>query len=217
MSVAVDKAYAALREKIFSGELVAGDRLKERELCEELEVSRTPVREALRRLQADGLVLIEPRRGGIVAGVSVDEVNEIYSLGILLESYAARLAADCVTPEALAALDEILEQMAIALRDDSPESRQVYLELDSDLHRHIIEITGNRRLGSLLSQIVGIPVLVQAFNRYSHQELKKSLEQHRNIVAALHAADPEWAEAAMRSHIHSARAIMVPETAPSKE
>ena len=111
MSKAVDKAYAALRERIFSGALRAGERLKERELCRELDVSRTPVREALRRLEADGLVEIEPRRGGVVAGINAEEASEIYSLGVLLESYAARLAAERATEADLAELDRLLDSV----------------------------------------------------------------------------------------------------------
>lgn len=207
MTAAVDKAYAALRARIFSGELAPGDRLKEREICAELDVSRTPVREALRRLQADGLVVIEPRRGGIVAGISGTEAEEIYSLGMLLESFGAGLAAGRATPEDIAALRTIIADMEAALREDTPAARSAYLELDSDLHRRIVRMTGNRHLGQLVRQVVGLPVLVQAFTHYSHDDLRVSLQQHRTIVQALAAGDAEWAEAAMRAHILAGRSI----------
>ncbi|MDH3481454.1 MAG: GntR family transcriptional regulator [Gammaproteobacteria bacterium] len=210
MTAAVDKAYAALRQKIFSGELAAGDRLKERKICEELDVSRTPVREALRRLQADGLVVIEPNRGGVVAGINASEAAEIYSLGMLLESFGAGLAATRATEEDLTELDRIIAAMEAALRTDSPVSRSTYLELDSDLHRQIVAITGNHHLGRLIRQVVGLPVLIQAFTHYSHTDLLRSLEQHRTIVAALRAGDAEWAEAAMRAHILSGRSVTFP-------
>lgn len=210
MSEAVEKAYDALRERIYSGTLRTGDRLKEREICAELKVSRTPVREALRRLQADGLVIIEPRRGGVVAGINADEVDEIYSLGILLESFAARLAAERAGEADLVELDELLDAMEDALQKDTPARRTRYLELDSRLHSKILAMTENRRLSSVVRQVVGIPVLVQAFTHYSHDNLRQSLEQHRVIVAALRATDPDWAEAAMRSHIHTARSILLP-------
>jgi DNA-binding GntR family transcriptional regulator len=211
MTAAVDKAYAALREKIISGELAVGDRLKEREICAEIEVSRTPVREALHRLQADGLVEIEPRRGGVVAGVSETEAEEIYSLGILLESYGARLAAKRATEEDIAALDKILVEMESALQAKSGPERSRYIELDIDFHRSILHITGNRRLRQLISQVVGMPVLVRAFTRYSHAHLLRSMQQHQAIAAALRAGDAEWAEAAMRSHILAGRAITFPQ------
>jgi len=210
MTDAVDKAYAALRQKIFSGELAAGDRLKERKICEELKVSRTPVREALRKLQSDGLVVIEPRRGGVVAGINATDAAEIYSLGMLLESFGAGLAARRATAEDLAELDQIIAAMEAALHTDSPVSRSAYLELDSDLHRQIVAITGNRHLGRLIRQVVGLPVLIQAFTHYTHADLLRSLEQHRTIVAALRAGDAEWAEAAMRAHILAGRSVTFP-------
>jgi DNA-binding GntR family transcriptional regulator len=214
VTAAVDKAYAALRQKIVSGELVNGDRLKEREICTELDVSRTPVREALRLLQADGLVVIEPRRGGVVAGVSDNEAEEIYGLGILLESYGARLAATRADTDDLATLNEILAKMENALVGDTPEARSRYLELDSDLHRTIMLATGNRHLGRLIRQVVGLPVLIQAFTHYSHADLLLSLQQHRTIVAALAAGDAEWAEAAMRAHILAGRSATLPANKP---
>ena len=207
MTAAVDTAYAALREKIFSGELAAGDRLKEREICAELDVSRTPVREALRRLQADGLVNIEPRRGGIVAGVSMSEAEEIYSLGILLEGFSAGLAAARATEDDIAGLEQIIAEMETVLAEDTPAARSRYLELDSSLHRSILTITGNRHLGRLVRQVVGLPVLIKAFTHYSYADLLQSLQQHRSIVRALAAGDAEWAEAAMRSHVLAGRAI----------
>jgi DNA-binding GntR family transcriptional regulator len=210
MTAAVDKAYAVLREKIFRGQLAAGDRLKERDICAELEVSRTPVREALRKLQADGLVIIEPRRGGVVAGINATDAEEIYSLGILLEAFGAGLAAKRVTEDDLARLDQIIDAMEDALRDDSPASHSTYLQLDSDLHRCIVQATGNRHLGQLIRQIVGLPLLIQTFTHYSHADILRSLQQHRTIVAALRAGDAEWAEAAMRAHILAGRSVTFP-------
>lgn len=210
MNAAVDRAYAALREKIFSGELAAGDRLKEREICDALDVSRTPVREALRKLQADGLVIIEPRRGAVVAGINANDAEEIYSLGILLEGFGAGLAARRATEEDLGELDQIIAAMEDVLRDDTPASRSAYLELDSDLHRRIVQITDNRHLAQLIRQVVGLPVLIQAFTHYSHADLKRSLQQHRTIVSALRTGDAEWAEAAMRAHILAGRSVTFP-------
>lgn len=210
MSAAVDKAYSTLRNGIFSGRYRPGDRLKERDLCAELEVSRTPVREALRRLAADGLVIIEPRRGGVVAEMRPNEAAEIFSLGAVLESFAAKLAAGRATPEALAALDDILEKMAKTLRRGGRHMRSAYMELDGELHGRIVAMADNRRLTSVLNQVVSLPVLVNAFVRYSADDLRQSLNQHRTIVAALHAGDAEWAESSMRNHILAGRSVVLP-------
>ncbi len=206
MSAAFDKAYAALRDKIFSGELAAGDRLKERELCTELEISRTPVREALRKLQADGLVIMEPRRGGVVAGISAAEAEEIFPLGILLESYGAGLAASAANDVDISSLEKIVATMKTTLKRDTSLARSRYLELDSALHGCIIDITGNRHLQRAVRQVVGLPVLIQAFTHYSHAMLLESLQQHQSIVAAIKSGDAEWASAAMKAHILAGRA-----------
>lgn len=206
----MEKAYRMLRDRIFNGEYHPGERLKEREICADLEVSRTPVREALRRLEADGLVVIEPRRGGVVADIRPQEAAEIYSLGAVLESFAAKLAASRATSEELARLDAIIGAMGEALDRNDQHTRSTYMKLDSELHGRIVDMAENRRLSAALKQIVGLPVLVKAFTRYTMEDLRQSYNQHKTIVAALHARDAEWAESAMRYHILAARAIVLP-------
>jgi DNA-binding GntR family transcriptional regulator len=205
MSATVDNAYTVLRQRIVSGELRANERLKERELCVELDISRTPVREALRRLQSEGLVVIKPRRGAVVAGINPAEADEIYTLGVLLESHGARLAARKARPDDITTLRELVDEMAVTLREDTPAARSHYLDLDSRFHGSIAECTGNRHLLRLLRQVVGLPVLVQAFTHYSHADLVRSQQQHATILAAIEARDAEWAEAAMRAHILAGR------------
>ena len=215
MTVAADKAYRVLRARIISGEYKPGARLKEREICADLEVSRTPIREALRRLEADGLVSIEPHRGGIVTEISNDEAAEVFSLGAVMESYAARVAATRDNPEALGELDSLLADMKTVLESNDEDARANYMRLDSDLHATIAAMADSRRLTAALQQVVGVPVLVQAFHRYSTDDLWQSYHQHRTIVAAVKARDPEWAESAMRQHILAGRAIML--SAPTNQ
>ena len=93
-----DQAYVSLRERILEGRLKPGTALKERDLCEELNVSRTPIREALRRLSADGLAEVRPRRSIVVSSFGADELTEIFELGIVLESFVAALAATKARP-----------------------------------------------------------------------------------------------------------------------
>ena len=81
----------------------------------------------------------------------------------------------------------------------------------SELHRSILKMTGNSRLRQIIGQVVGLPILVQAFTHYSREQLQQSMQQHRVIVAALKARDAEWAESAMRSHILSGRAATLPQ------
>ncbi|MDJ0657269.1 MAG: GntR family transcriptional regulator [Xanthomonadales bacterium] len=210
MSAAMEKAYVAIKEAIFSGRYGAGERLKERDICTELEVSRTPVREALRRLEADGLVRLEPRRGAVVTELGIDEANEIFSLGALLESFGAGLAARRASPDDVAALDRLLDEMSQLLQSGHDQVHLEYMRLDHDLHGRIVEIAANRRLAALLRQTVGMPVLVKSFHSYSMDDLKRSLDQHRTIVDAIRVGDTVWAEAAMRSHILVTRSLILP-------
>ncbi|MFK7958084.1 MAG: GntR family transcriptional regulator [Lysobacterales bacterium] len=217
MSAAMEKAYKALREAIVKGQVKPGDRLKERQICEDLKVSRTPVREALRRLAADGLVQLEPRRGGVVTQLSRAEANEIFSLGALLESHAARLAASRATGSDHDMLKEKLAAMKQVLSSGDGSSGEAdsatYLTLDHEFHEHIVAMAASRRLADMLRLTVGLPVLVKAFAAYSSDDLQRSLQQHHTIADAIISGDPDWAEAAMRSHVLVARSMTLAEFA----
>lgn len=209
MSVASEKAYRMLRDRIFSGDYAPGARLKERQLCADLEVSRTPVREALRRLESEGLVQIEPRRGGVVSHIDAEEAEEIFALGAVIESFAAKMAAQKATAEGVAALDDVIAAMAAVLERGDDTSRADYMKLDGELHGRIVAMADSRRLSAALQQVVGVPVLVQAFNRYTPEHLRQSFDQHRALVDAIRERDGEWAESAMRYHILSGRTVML--------
>lgn len=209
MSVASEKAYRMLRDRIFSGDYAPGSRLKERQLCADLEVSRTPVREALRRLEAEGLVQIEPRRGGVVSHIDVEEAEEIFALGTVIEGFAAKMAAHKATAGAVADLERIVAAMEETLERADERCRTDYMKLDGELHGRIVAMADSRRLSAALQQVVGVPVLVQAFNRYTPEHLRQSFDQHRTLVEAIRERDAEWAESAMRYHILAGRTVML--------
>jgi len=198
-----------LRDRIFSGDYPPGARLKERELCADLEVSRTPVREALRRLEADGLVQIEPRRGGVVRHVDAAEVEEIFALGAVIEGFAAKLAAQKTDAAGISALEDIVDAMGEVLERGDERCRSDYMNLDGRLHARIVALAESPRLSAALQQVVGVPLLAQALGRYSLDYLQQSLDQHRIVVEAIRQRDPEWAESAMRYHILAARTVML--------
>lgn len=206
----MEKAYRALWDRILSGEYQPGERLKERDICADLDVSRTPVREALRRLEAEGLVQIEPRRGGRVADLRLEEAAEIFSVGVHLESFAAKLAARRATADQLAAIDSTIARTHAVLERDGSDIRREYLKLDREFHEQIMSMAGNRSLAAALRQTVGLPVLVKAFSTYSGADLWRSFHHHENIAAALRARDEDWAEAAMRAHVLAGRATLLP-------
>lgn len=212
MPRAADTAYESLRQMILSGEAAAGARLGEAELAETLGLSRTPVREALQRLGADGLVEVLPHRGARVVQWSRADLEEIFELRALLEPYAAaraaRLRPDAAVLAELTALCDAMERS-----DDLAEVAR----LNSAFHGAVIAASGNRRLPALLTSVMHAPLIVGTFRRYDAAALSRSMNHHRELVAALTAGDPEWAESVMRAHIRAASSELTVEPTASED
>ena len=199
---ASDHAYQLIRTQILSGERQGGDWLREGDLAESLGVSRTPVREALRRLTAEGLVRYERNRGVQVQAWTADDLDEIFSLRSVLEPWACRLAATSASVD-LAELDRLAHGMDAAARGAVADVDRI-TELNNRFHRLILEGSNNRRLGSVVSSVVQVPIVWQTFSHYSDTDLRRSLAHHHELVSALGAADADWAESVMRSHVRAA-------------
>ncbi|MBO2456030.1 GntR family transcriptional regulator [Actinomadura violacea] len=209
MARATDAAYDAVRRMILSGEAAAGARLGEAELAETLGLSRTPVREALQRLGADGLVEVLPHRGARVVRWTRRDLEEIFELRSLLEPYAAARAArtapgDHVLADLLGRCDAM--EAAVAEGDFTRVA-----QLNSLFHAALIEASGNRRLPAMLTSVMHAPLIVGTFRRYDAGEMARSMNHHRELVAALAARDPDWAESVMRAHIRAAAANLTKE------
>ena len=191
------RTYEAIRSQILSGRRFGGEWLREEDLASELGVSRTPVREALRRLAADGLVRHERHRGVQVQTWSVDDVEEIFEIRGMLEPYGARRAATSglLDVDALSALADAMQRAAEEHELDAVTA------LNNRFHAAIVDAAGRARLGPLLASLVHVPLVHNTFARYTAESLQRSLDQHREVVAALRAGDPDWAESAMRAHI----------------
>lgn len=186
-----EQPYRELRARILDGRLEPGTPLKERDLCADLHVSRTPIREALRRLSADGLAEIRPGRSIIVARFDSQEIEEIFELGIVLESFVAGLAAAKATPDDIARLAAILDDMQKAV-DAGPARHAAYIQLDRDFHEHLSAIARNRRVSDMLRQAVSFRVLLDVFTDYDSPDFATSLAQHRTILSAIEARDADW-------------------------
>src|SRR3990167_8258800 len=162
MSAAADHAYNLIRSKILEGVFLSGQRLKEGELSVICDVSRTPVREALRKLTTDGLVLITPNSGAIVAEWDQEDIADIYRVRIQIEVLAAGLAAERRTEAQLS----LLEQAAEAIRAlvDEATHREVHSEiarLNSDFHHLIIRAANSRALSMAASQLIEAPLMLR--------------------------------------------------------
>jgi DNA-binding GntR family transcriptional regulator len=201
-SHASDHAYRLIRAQILSGQRAGGEWLREGDLAESIGVSRTPVREALRRLTAEGLVRYERNRGVQVAAWTPQDLDEIFSLRSVLEPWACRLAAMSQTVD-LGELDRLAHDMDEAARGAVADVDRIS-DLTNRFHRLVLEGSRNRRLGAVVSSVVQVPLVWQTFSHYTDHDLRRSLAHHHELVAALTAGDPEWAESVMRSHVRAA-------------
>lgn len=196
-----DAVYQTLRSAIVYGELPPGRRLLERELALQLAVSRTPVREALRRLEEEGLVSGVPNRGLVVRMVTLEEAEHVYAVREPLEVLAARLAAERLTPPQMAELRRCLmrARRAAALG----EWRTVILE-NNRFHDVVARASGNPVLARVLDIMRNQVNLVRValWSRIPTRP-QETLRQHGEILAALRAGDPEAAAEAARTHLES--------------
>ena len=207
---AVDRVYTSLRSGILDGSYPQGARLAEVELAEALGVSRTPIREALRRLGSEGLVETLPNKGARVRNWSPGELSAISDLRALLEGHAAALAAPRVTDEELAVMTRLVEQMEAATVPGVTPDYDLITELNNQFHARVTAASGNPLLPGVTRQLSHVPIVVRTFRRYSPGRLRQSVRQHRDVLDALSGHDPVWAEAAMRVHILSARPVLSP-------
>lgn len=187
-----------LREQIFAGQLAPGCFLDEVALCERLEISRTPLREALKVLTAEGLLRHEPRRGCFVNEVTEQDLDEIFPVIALLEGRCAFEAARNASDTDIAALDalhERLQQHAQAKRIND------YYATNYAIHEAIITLANNRWLAQAIANLRKILKLARQQQLHAPGRLEQSLSEHLAVYAALKARDCEGADAAMRTHL----------------
>lgn len=200
MSRASDRAYEAIRSMILSGELPAGAQLAEEALAERCGVSRTPVREALRRLESDLLVTRTDTQRSFVADWSLDEVADVFELRAMLEGKAARRAAERMTDVALERIRAANRQIAEAIRKPVADITG-FLDGNREFHAVILEVAASRRLGALIGTLIEQPVLWRTAHSYGREELRRSHDDHEELIAAFARRDGAWAEAIMVGHI----------------
>jgi DNA-binding GntR family transcriptional regulator len=204
VSTAGGKAYDRIRSSILAGDFGPGVRLKEEELTTLCEVSRTPVREALRRLASEGLVVVTPNAGAQVSAISVDELAEIYALRAMIEGHAAERAAERIDLVALERLKDLSTQMESALDRYADGFGQEFTSANAEFHRIILRAAMSSRLSAMSALVIELPLTRRTLQRYSPQDLSRSMGHHRELIDALQARDGAWAASVMKSHIHAA-------------
>lgn len=201
MSKASEQAYARIRAGITGGEWAPGTPLREEELAALCGVSRTPVREAMRRLEAEYLVRRSEGARSFVADWSADDVAEMFALRALLEGHAAERAATRVTPEQMQRLEAHNEDLRLAIEGVDTER---FLGANRDFHAVVVEAAQSPRLASMLSALVEQPVVRRTARGYGGDEFRRSHAEHAALLDAFRARDAQWARSTMMGHIHRA-------------
>jgi DNA-binding GntR family transcriptional regulator len=207
-SAGAELAYEEVRAAIVESRYPPGQRLVEQRLAEELGLSRTPVREALHMLEAEGLVVSERHRGAMVRPLSPTEVVDLYGLRIRLESYAAEVATQRATEEELGRLvaaADAFGDIRRAVDVDSVDGVRRIHAANQEFHGAIIESARHRRLATMLDRAVDIPLVFQAFRTFGSAEIERSDTFHHLIVEAMCRRDPTRAAALMSEHIAQGR------------
>ena len=194
-----------LRQEIFTGTLAPGSFVDEVALCERLAISRTPLREALKVLTAEGLLRHEPRRGCFVAEVTQRDLDEIFPVIALLEGRCAFEAASNASDAELVALEQLHDKLNRAARAKRIND---YYAVNFAIHEAIIALADNRWLAQVIGDLRKILKLARLQQLHAPGRLEQSLSEHMAVFAALKARDAEGAEAAMRTHLTRQRAAL---------
>jgi DNA-binding GntR family transcriptional regulator len=206
------QVYEALRAAILGGDLQAGERLVETQLADWLQVSRTPLREALRQLQQEGLVTADGSSGLRVTTLTPTEAIELYDCRIALEGLAAAGACTHATPEQLNQIETyVLEAEAAGRQTPQSVTCQQLLELDYQFHRLIAESSGNCRLVSLLDTLFNAMALLRIQTLKRNPKVLDIQREHRQIYEAIVTRDPAVAQEAIRRHLLASKARVVME------
>jgi DNA-binding GntR family transcriptional regulator len=206
----VEAAYDALKAAIRNNVFAPGYQGSEQEIALQLGMSRTPVHEAIIRLQEEGLVRVLSRRGVVVCAISPDDMREIYEVIVALETAAAELIADMPdaarTPIA-AELDEVNAGMQAALAEDDLVG---WAEADGRFHQLLVERSGNVRLARMAATIMDQSHRARMLTLRLRPKPTRSVEEHRGIVAAIGRGDAAVAQARAKAHRLRARQQLLP-------
>ena len=203
MSRASDRAYAEIRRLILSGEAAPGTQLKEEHLARQCGVSRTPIRDALRRLEADLYIVRNGTQRVFVADWKNTDVEEMFTLRGMLEAHASARAASRIDSAGIARLRAVNARIEQAVFGDTADV-PAFLEANREFHRIVIEAAQSDRLAGMLVALIEQPVIRRTAMQYDRDQLVQSAHDHQELIQALAAADVDWARTIMLSHIRRA-------------
>jgi DNA-binding GntR family transcriptional regulator len=192
-----DKAYERIRQEILSLQLAPRSAIDEQALMQELDLGRTPIREALQRLATENLVLLAPRRGMFVAGVSITDLTKIVEVRMCLEGLCARLAAERASPAQLDLMEEIIQRLDVVSEGDG----EALIAIDKAFHELLYEMAHNEFMAQALRRLYALSVRMWRLLLHRLGDWRGDMEKHCYITQALQVRDAECAEALLQQHI----------------
>lgn len=200
---AADRAYAEIRGLILSGDASPGTPLREEALADIVGVSRTPIRDALRRLEVELYAVRTPGGRLVVAAWDNDDVAEIFALRAMLEGHAAARAARRITPAQVAELKACNAAIEAAIAEPQADIAR-FLAENRCFHDLVLAASASARLSTMLAGLVEQPIVRRTATRYDRADLARSAHEHGQLIQAFAAHDEDWARAVMTAHIRRA-------------
>lgn len=192
-----EKAYHLIKEKIITLELLPSSLINEQSLMDELGLGRTPIREALQRLEMEGLITIVPRRGAFVADISITDLYKIFETRIFLEGFCARLAAQRATAHQLSQMEDAVAQLERA----SDNGVKTLMDIDARFHQLLYQAADNEFLAAVLRRFYDLSLRIWYLVLERIGDVEDSIAQHRGVINALKAQDEDLAEALIQEHV----------------
>jgi DNA-binding GntR family transcriptional regulator len=192
-----DKAYHQIKEKIITVEMPPGSVIQETRLMQELGLGRTPIREALKQLKSENLVVVAPRRGMFVTDVAITDLPHIFEVRVELEALCARLAAQRITAQQQSQLTDLMAKC----RQSDPGDKELFLSLDRRFHQLMAEAAGNKFLSSEVERFYNLSLRIWYLAINSIQPQDVDVDAHYEIVHAIKSRDSDTSERRMRKHI----------------
>lgn len=197
-----EQVYCILKKAICEGDFKAGERLQEIELAEKLNVSRSPIREALRRIVGDGLAIEIPNKGVFVKKFSSKDIDEIFEFRVMLECYAINNAQESLTEEQEDNLRKLLKGLEAAYKENDLDT---YTSVDAKLHAAIMDLSKNELIKNTYHQVNTMTSQFRILALAEEHRFAKSLEEHRNLVMEIVNHNPERAKEALIVHLTKAK------------
>ena len=192
--------YLELKYKILTGEIASQTRLMEIDLSEKMNVSRTPIREAIRRLEDDGLVKVEPRRGAYVANISIKDMLDVFEVRENMEGFAAKLASERIDDEQKDILESIAKDYEEAIKKPN---KDLIIELDEKFHNFIVECSNNATLSELIKYVQDYSLRFRYLYYDDFSLYASTAEQHNRIVEAITKGNGKKAQEEADAHVKS--------------